>query len=62
MTPLNYLRRERMQQAVELLRDESLGIKEVAILVGYRSESAFSNTFKQWSGLTPGLFRRDRQQ
>ena len=62
ITPLNYLRQERMRQAVELLRDQSLGIKEVAILVGYRSESAFSSTFKQWSGMTPALFRRDRRQ
>jgi AraC-like DNA-binding protein len=62
ITPLNYLRGERMRQAVELLRDESLGIKEVAILVGYRSESAFSSTFKQWSGMTPAFFRRDRRQ
>ena len=62
MTPLNYLRRERMQQAAELLCDETLGIKEISILVGYSSESAFSNTFKQWFGMTPGLFRRDRLQ
>lgn len=62
MTPLNYLRQERMLQASDLLCDESLGIKEVSMLVGYTSESAFSNTFKQWSGTTPGLFRRDRQR
>lgn len=62
MTPLNYLRQERMQQAAELLGDGSLGIKEVAMLVGYTSESAFNNAFKQWFGTTPGLFRRDRQR
>lgn len=45
-TPLSYLRRERMKQAAELLADETLGIKEIAALVGYDSESAFSNAFK----------------
>ena len=61
MTPLYYLRRERMQQAAELLCDKSLGIKEVAVRVGYRSESAFSNAFRQWFGAAPGLFRREQQ-
>lgn len=62
MTPLNYLRQERMQQAADLLCDESLGIKEVSALVGYTSESAFNSTFKKWFGTTPGLFRRDRHR
>ena len=59
-TPLNYLRRERMKQAADLLTDETLGIKEIAALVGYESESAFSFAFKQWCGVTPGTFRRER--
>lgn len=59
-TPLNYLRRERMKQAADLLADETLGIKEIAALVGYDSESAFSNAFKQWCGISPGTFRRER--
>jgi AraC-like DNA-binding protein len=60
ITPLSYLRQERMRKAAELLCDESCGIKEIAFLVGYESESAFNNAFKQWSGMTPGQFRSDR--
>lgn len=59
-TPLSYLRRERMQKAADLLADETLGIKEIAALVGYDSESAFSNAFKQWCGTAPGAYRRER--
>jgi AraC-like DNA-binding protein len=59
-TPLSYLRRERMQKAADLLVDETLGIKEIAALVGYDSESAFSNAFKQWCGTAPGAYRRER--
>lgn len=55
-----YLRKERMKHAGELLGDEGLGIKEIAISVGYDSESAFSNAFKKWSGMAPGVFRRSR--
>ncbi len=58
--PQTYLRRARMKQAADLLADETLGIKEIAALVGYDSESAFSNAFKQWCGITPGTFRRER--
>ena len=61
VTPLSYLRRERMNKAAELLCDERLGIKNIATSVGYDSESAFSHAFKHWSGLTPGSYRSDRK-
>ena len=61
MAPAQYLWQERMQRAAELLRNEALGIKEIATRVGYDSESAFSNAFKRWSGAAPGSFRRERR-
>lgn len=47
----------RMQRASELLRNRSLGIKEIAAKVGYGSESSFGNAFKRWAGRPPGAFR-----
>jgi len=61
VTPVTYLRRERMRQAAELLQDEDLGIKEIASLVGYESESAFSSAFKHWCGATPGSLRHENR-
>jgi AraC-like DNA-binding protein len=55
--PQSYLRRERMQRAAELLSDDSLSVKEIAVIVGYDSESAFSHSFKRWCGNSPGRFR-----
>lgn len=59
--PLAYLWQRRMEQAVAMLGNNDLGIKEIASRIGYKSESAFSTAFKRWSGMTPGAFRRNRQ-
>lgn len=56
--PLHYLTRWRMHLAVALLRDETLGIKEVALRTGYGSEAAFSIAFKRHFGLAPGAYRQ----
>jgi AraC-like DNA-binding protein len=56
--PLQYLREHRMRTASRLLRDSSLGLKEVASRVGYDSVSAFSMAFKRYSGQSPGEYRR----
>ncbi|HLA84533.1 MAG TPA: AraC family transcriptional regulator [Thermoguttaceae bacterium] len=55
--PVEYLRRRRMELAGRLLKNPSLGLKEVALRVGYDSVSAFNSAFKQWWGISPGRFR-----
>jgi AraC-like DNA-binding protein len=55
--PVQYLRERRMQLATRLLRNPSLGLKEVALRVGYDSVSAFNSAFKQRWGIAPGRFR-----
>lgn len=55
--PLQYLREYRMRMASQLLRDSSLGLKQIASRVGYDSVSAFSTAFKRFSGLAPGDYR-----
>ena len=56
--PLQYLREHRMRTASRLLRDSSLGLKEIASRVGYDSVSAFSMAFKRFAGSAPGDYRR----
>ncbi|MBO0724902.1 MAG: AraC family transcriptional regulator [Blastocatellia bacterium] len=56
--PLRYLSRWRMHKAIEMLRAGRLTTAEIAPLVGYESEAAFSKAFKKWNGQGPGAYRR----
>ena len=47
----------RMRQASNLLRDRSVGLKQVAAKVGYASPAAFSTAFKRWAGQAPSECR-----
>lgn len=58
--PMAYLRQRRMELAGRLLRDSSLGLKEVALRVGYDSVSAFNSAFCRAWGIAPGRFRNGR--
>src|SRR6185436_8920697 len=56
--PLRYLSRWRMHKAIEMLGEGRLTTSEIASLVGYESEAAFSKAFKKWNGQGPGAYRR----
>jgi AraC-like DNA-binding protein len=60
--PLRYIVRWRMLKASQLLRGDSHALSDVAAIVGYESEAAFSKAFKRWSGQAPGTYRRARRQ
>lgn len=57
-SPLQYLKRWRMELATQWMRDHSLSLAQVARQVGYQSEAAFSKAFKDYSGLPPATWRR----
>lgn len=58
-TPMDYVARWRMLKAQELLRTTNgYSLSDIAERVGYKSESAFSHTFKRQFGQSPGAFRR----
>lgn len=50
----------RFQLAGEYMRDPKLSLPEIALLLGYAEQSAFSRAFKEWSGETPASYRRAR--
>mgnify|MGYP001481653436 CR=1 FL=1 len=60
LTFAEYLTRYRMKRAVELLRDPSVRVGEVADLVGYADQRHFSVLFRRLVGLTPTSFREGR--
>jgi len=58
--PMRYLARWRMHLAGSLIREDQLGVGEVARRLGYGSEAAFSRAFKRHSSVAPGSLRRGR--
>jgi len=49
-----------MQAAMQRLRNTSTSLAQVADLIGYESEAAFSRTFKKAVGTAPATWRRSR--
>jgi AraC-like DNA-binding protein len=58
MAPMHYLAHWRMQVAAQKLRDTNVSLAQVAELVGYDSEAAFSRAFKKAFGSSPATWRR----
>lgn len=48
----------REQLARQYLGDQSLALSDIALLLGFSEQSAFSRAFRRWTGTTPGRFRR----
>jgi AraC-like DNA-binding protein len=57
-SPLQYLTRQRMARAAELLRTTTFNVESIAEQVGYTSVPAFSRVFKRWNDAGPAAFRR----
>lgn len=56
-TPLKYLTKIRIDQAIELLRRSTLSIDEIAYKVGYSNGNYFSKVFNKKVGMPPSQFR-----
>jgi len=47
----------RVQTAKTLLADRTIALSEIAFLLGYSEQSAFTRAFERWTGATPALTR-----
>ena len=56
--PINYLANSRMQVATQKLRSTSASLAQIADMVGYGSEAAFSRAFKKSFGSAPATWQR----
>ena len=52
----------RQQLAEAYLRDASVELAEVALLLGYSEQSAFTRAFRQWTGQAPLQWRKRQQR
>ena len=47
----------RQQLALSYIADPSLGLADIAYLLGFSEQSAFQRAFKRWTGKAPGAYR-----
>ena len=57
-SPKEYLRRRRMEKAVELLKDDRITVAEVAYSVGFGTPQYLTTVFKQMYGISPSRYRK----
>ncbi|NIE96033.1 AraC family transcriptional regulator [Acinetobacter sp. Tr-809] len=57
ISPMLYLKNWRMKLACQLLKETDKNVAQVAELVGYSSQAAFSRAFAQSFGCAPKVFR-----
>ena len=57
ISPMEYVMKMRLHKAVELLKDDSISVQDVASAVGFNTHSFFSECFKREFGMTPRQWR-----
>lgn len=53
-----HIKQHRMEKAAELLCSTEMSVNEIALAVGYESQSKFSATFKDFYSLTPNEYKK----
>ena len=57
ISPMEYVMKVKLHRAVELLKDDSLSVQDVAMAVGFNTHSFFSECFKREFGMPPRQWR-----
>lgn len=57
LTPLQYLMRQRVERAKELLQNRDLPLVEISLLTGFKNQSHFTTLFRKFTSLTPKAWR-----
>ncbi|PSB25612.1 helix-turn-helix domain-containing protein [Stenomitos frigidus] len=55
--PHQYLLRQRIERAKQLLKQTDQSILDIALLCGFSSHSHLSKQFRQWTAMTPTAYR-----
>jgi AraC family transcriptional regulator len=57
LPPHEYLTRRRIERAQEMLLQDELALVEVALSVGFQTQSHFTSVFKRFAGQSPRAWR-----
>ena len=60
LSPHQYVLKQRVKRAKELLRNPKLSVLDVSISVGFEQQNNFARAFRRVIGVSPTQFRRDR--
>ena len=60
MTPLQFVTRQRITHAQQLIPETSRSLSKIALEVDYPSPSHFAEVFRRETGLRPSDYRRQR--
>ena len=58
LSPINYLLQKRIQEGKSLLESTSYSIAQISDLLGFSSQSYFSQAFSKATGMTPMQYRK----
>lgn len=62
MSPRQYLSRYRITKAAQLLLSTSLSIESIALSTGYNDPFVFTKAFKNVTGMSPTMYRKEKKQ
>ena len=55
----DYIRKLRIERSIDLLKDKNYSLSEIAYLTGFSDQSHFTRIFKQHTGKSPSVFRKN---
>jgi AraC-like DNA-binding protein len=58
LTPMDYLAREKMEHACEMLKGTNFSCKEIRARLGYDNSSHFARAFRRVTGFSPNEYRK----
>lgn len=55
----DYMRKQRIERAIELMKDPSWSLTDISYLAGFSDQSHFTRIFKKHAGISPSEYRRN---
>jgi AraC-like DNA-binding protein len=55
----DYMRKQRIERAIELMKDPSYSLTDISYLAGFSDQSHFTRIFKKHNGISPSDYRRN---
>lgn len=62
LTPLDYIRRVRLQKAAMLISQRRFTVAEISYMVGFKTPSYFAKCFQNQFGVKPSMYQSDNEK